>query len=109
MLVGDPQPLLLLGLGLLAGTVALAGVGRRLRRAIKPADLRERRFQLTRDHRLHLVEVDGERMIVGTGPAAAPSLICRLPRLATDHAPEGHRGATAGEGMVNSRRGAHVA
>lgn len=35
-------------------------------------------WTLTPQHRLHVVEVEGRRILVGTGPGAAPSLIAEL-------------------------------
>lgn len=29
-------------------------------------------------HRLHVLEIDGRRLLVGTGPSGAPSLLCEL-------------------------------
>lgn len=29
-------------------------------------------------HRLHVLEVDGRRLLIGTGPSGAPSLLCEL-------------------------------
>jgi len=55
--------------------VLLSLVGRRLGnrssaiRAVIP---------VTSQHRLHVVEVDGRRLLVGTGPQGAPSLVCEL-------------------------------
>jgi hypothetical protein len=34
---------------------------------------------LTPQHQLHVVELAGRRLIVGTGPAGAPRLVCELP------------------------------
>ena len=33
---------------------------------------------VTSQHRLHVVDVDGRRLLVGTGPQGAPSLVCEL-------------------------------
>ena len=33
---------------------------------------------LTAQHRLHVVEFEGQRWMVGTGPAGAPRLLCNL-------------------------------
>jgi hypothetical protein len=37
-----------------------------------------RTIPLTPGHRLHVVEVDGRRLLVGTGPAGAPQLLTEL-------------------------------
>lgn len=37
-----------------------------------------RQITLSAEHTLHVVEVEGRRFLVGTGPAAAPSLLSEL-------------------------------
>lgn len=55
--------------------VALLGL-LRLTREARPA--RERPIVLTSTHRLHVVEIDGRRLLVGTGPAGPPQLVTEL-------------------------------
>ena len=42
---------------------------------------------LTGQHAVHVVELDGERLLIGTGPSGAPRLLTRLPAR-TDPPPE---------------------
>lgn len=46
-------------------------------------------FALTSEHAIHVVELAGRRLAIGTGPGAAPSLLCELsPAMPPDAAPE---------------------
>ncbi|MBL9105855.1 MAG: hypothetical protein JNL82_33345 [Myxococcales bacterium] len=55
--------------------VALLGL-LRLRRDAGPA--RGRPITLTATHRLHVVEIDGRRLLIGTGPGGPPQLVAEL-------------------------------
>lgn len=64
------------GLVLLALLVGLALLNRRVRAQSKRAD--NGVMRLTQQHALHVVEVEGRRLLVGTGPGGAPSLVAEL-------------------------------
>lgn len=53
------------------------GAGLNLRRS---GSLRRESVALTGQHALHMVELAGERWLVGTGPGGGPRLIARLGR-----------------------------
>lgn len=71
------NPLIGTALVLLATLLGLGWLTRRLR---GPAGAR-RSVVLTAQHALHVVELDGERLLIGTGPSGAPRLLARLPEL----------------------------
>jgi hypothetical protein len=60
---------------LAAGLLVLLGLLRLTRRARSRS---ERPIALTSQHRLHVVEVEGRRLLVGTGPGGPPRLIVEL-------------------------------
>lgn len=64
-------------LGLLLGAVALLGLWARTRR-LDASGVRRRTVGLGGQHALHVVELDGRRLLVGTGPGAAPRLLTEL-------------------------------
>lgn len=69
------DPLLSTALVLFATLLGLGWVTRRLRGPTSP----RRSVVLTAHHALHVVELDGERLLIGTGPSGAPRLLARLP------------------------------
>jgi len=74
-LLAASSPIAWIQLGaLIAGAAGLAVVVRR-RRAAGP---RPQSIPLTGQHAVHVVDAGGERLVIGTGPGAAPSLLCRL-------------------------------
>jgi hypothetical protein len=66
--------------------VALLGL-LRLSRRVAPGNPR---ILLTSTHSLHIVEVDGRRLLVGTGPGGPPRLVTELAEVPdwVDQAPE---------------------
>ncbi len=62
-----------IGLLLLLGAGAVVWFGHRRCRG-GPA----RTIPLTPQHAVHVVDLDGRRILLGTGPAGAPSLLCTL-------------------------------
>jgi hypothetical protein len=70
-LATGPSGLLPLGVVLLAVAGALQW-RRRTRGEAGPA---VKTVRLTAQHALHVVEIDGRRLVVGTAPGAAPSLV----------------------------------
>jgi hypothetical protein len=78
------------GLGLALGLLVLA----RMRRAAAgPPKL----ISLGSGHHLHVVEVEGRRLLIGTGPSGPPQLLTELAELPpwahTELGEEGARGA----------------
>ncbi|MEZ4450765.1 MAG: flagellar biosynthetic protein FliO [Nannocystaceae bacterium] len=67
--------LLYTGAVLAAMFVFLALLGRRLGGR---ASANRTVIGLGGQHRLHVLEVDGRRLLVGTGPSGPPSLLCEL-------------------------------
>lgn len=61
-----------LGLGLLAVTTLLH------RTRSRRATTRAQQIALGADHALHIVDVNGRRLVVGTGPGSAPRLLTEL-------------------------------
>jgi len=75
--LGEVELLLLYTGGVFAVMfVFLALLGRRL--GSRRASATRAVFAVTGQHRLHVVEVDGRRLLVGTGPSGPPSLVCEL-------------------------------
>jgi len=76
-LVAMSGPLVLVQLGLLLGVLVgtLVWLGRRAR-AGEPGIVQP--IRLGAHHALHIVTVEDRRLLVGTGPGAAPQLICDL-------------------------------
>jgi flagellar biogenesis protein FliO len=68
--------LLKVGLLLSALLVGLAIVNRRLRH--KETAAGTGRVRLTPQHAVHIVEIEGRRLVIGTGPTGAPRLITDL-------------------------------
>ena len=69
-------------LGALVAVAAGAWVALRRRR---PAGPRAQTVALTAQHALHVVEIGGSRLLVGTGPAAAPRLLRELSDCGAQH------------------------
>jgi len=69
------EPLLAVGLVLGGILVATSWASKRLRGG---AGARTS-VALTGQHAVHVIELDGERMLIGTGPSGAPRLLARLP------------------------------
>ena len=76
-LVAMSGPLVLVQLGLLLGVLVgtLVWLGRRAR-AAEPGIVQP--IRLGAHHSLHIVTVEDRRLLVGTGPGAAPQLISDL-------------------------------
>jgi len=70
-------PFVLIQLGLLLGVLvgAITWLGRRSR-ANEPGIVQP--IRLGAHHALHIVTVEDRRLLVGTGPGAAPQLLCDL-------------------------------
>jgi hypothetical protein len=64
-----------LGLALISGLLWLAG-GRF--RGLRASSASTRAIRLTATDSLHVVELEGRRLLVGTGTGAPPRLICEL-------------------------------
>jgi len=62
----------LVGLGLLLALVVLA----RLTRG--PARAAQKVIALGAGHRLHVLEIEGRRLLIGTGPSGPPNLLTEL-------------------------------
>jgi hypothetical protein len=60
-------------------------------------------IRLGAHHALHIVTVEGRRLLVGTGPGAAPQLICDL----AEH-PRGGRHSESSGKPVNGQNGENV-
>lgn len=77
MLVGlaDVQPLLSVASILGALLLGLTWLSKRTRSL---AGARTS-VSLTGQHAVHVIELDGERLLIGTGPSGAPRLLTRLP------------------------------
>ncbi len=79
--------------GLVLGAVALLALwGQGRQRAMGGAS--RRTVPLGGGQALHVVELEGRRLVIGTGPGAAPRLLTELdPAVAPERAREGeHRG-----------------
>jgi hypothetical protein len=81
-LATGPSGLLMLGLLSLAAVGAWRLMERKAGRLGAPV----RTIRLTHQHALHVVELDGRRLVIGTGPAAAPRLVDAgpTPEIATE-------------------------
>jgi hypothetical protein len=77
MLVGlaDVQPLISVAAILAALLLGLSWLSKRARSL---AGARTS-VSLTGQHAVHVIELDGERLLIGTGPSGAPRLLSRLP------------------------------
>ncbi|MCA9652483.1 MAG: hypothetical protein H6712_23325 [Myxococcales bacterium] len=84
-------------LGLLAGAVALLALWARTRR-LESSGVRRQTVSLGGQHALHVIELEGRRLVVGTGPGAAPRLLTELEarRDGGEPMPEG---ALGGQGL----------
>lgn len=88
----DAEVLLLYtGVVLAVMFVFLALLGRRMGGRSRAAN--QKVVGLTNQHRLHVVDLDGRRLLVGTGPSGAPNLLSEL-----DDEPAWARDATPPEG-----------
>ena len=65
----------LVGLGLLLALLVLVRLAR------GPARGAQKTIVLGAGHRLHLVELEGRRLLVGTGPSGPPQLLTELAEL----------------------------
>ena len=77
LLVASAQGALVQAGAALALGAVLVGVGVVRRRASGSAT--GRRLPLGPQHAVHVVEVEGRRYLMGTGPGAAPQILDRLP------------------------------
>ncbi len=97
-------PLVLVQLGLVLGVLVggLTWLGRRAR-AHEPGIVQP--IRLGAHHALHIVTVEDRRLLVGTGPGAAPQLICDL-----GERPRGDRSTDASRPMNghHGTNGQHV-
>lgn len=91
-LLAASSPIAWIQLGaLVAGAAGIAVVVQR-RRAGGP---RPQSIALTGQHAVHVVEAAGQRLVIGTGPGSAPSLLCRLDPPEPTPAAEPRRSAVA--------------
>jgi flagellar biogenesis protein FliO len=67
--------IVVVGLGLTLGLLLIARMSRP--RGVGPQKL----IHLGSGHRLHVVEVEGRRLLVGTGPSGPPQLLTELAEL----------------------------
>ncbi|MCA9716899.1 MAG: hypothetical protein H6713_07870 [Myxococcales bacterium] len=75
MSLGANLPVVLLvGLTLGGLAFALSLLSRRLQTSARAGEV----VRLTSQHRLHVVEIAGRRLVVGTGPDGAPRLVYAL-------------------------------
>lgn len=83
------DPLVFVGAVLLLLLAGLSWLTRRIQAgALGGAGSRER-VVLTNQHAVHLIEVGGKRLLVGTGPSGAPRVLAELGEVtATEPAPE---------------------
>ncbi len=77
LVAAGPLALVQLGIVLLVCIGALALVRRKVR---PPAGVPLRSTQLTHHHAVHVIDVGGRLLLVGTGPAGAPRLLTELDR-----------------------------
>lgn len=75
MMAGDPWPLFTVGVVLCVAWLAVVQLTRRVRSSVTAT---RGEFRLTAQHSVHVIELEGERLVIGTGPASAPQLLCRL-------------------------------
>jgi hypothetical protein len=69
------SPLLAVGAVLLGLLILLAQLGRRIRRGPGSGP---RTVRLTQAHAVHVVEIAGRRLLLGTGPSGAPRVLVEL-------------------------------
>lgn len=87
--------------GVMLGVVVLLGRWLHGRRRSGPVALSRWTVSLGGQQALHVVELDGRRLLVGTGPTAAPSLLLELePRGGVDR----DRGGPSGSITERARR-----
>ncbi len=86
-----------LGLLLLATFIGVAWLTRRLRGG--GAGSRRQSVVLTGQHALHVVELDGERLLIGTGPSGSPRLLARMPKLESPAEASGPQGIGGPSGL----------
>lgn len=77
------------GLGLSLGLLLIARTTRRA-----AAGRQEKLIPLGSGHRLHVVEVEGKRLLIGTGPSGPPQLLTELAELPAWAHAEIREGAT---------------
>jgi hypothetical protein len=101
MLVGfaDVQPLLSVAAILGALLIGLSWLSKRARSL---AGARTS-VALTGQHAVHVIELDGERLLIGTGPSGAPRLLTRLP-VPTDPRPEPAAAPNWLDGVIGALR-----
>lgn len=74
--LGTGWALVKVGLVLAALLAALVLANRKVR--ARDGSLGRTRVQLSGQHSLHVVEIEGRRILVGIGPSGAPRLLCDL-------------------------------
>lgn len=74
--LGSGWALVKVGLLLSAVLGLLMLANRRVRARAEGAGAKS--VRLTAQHSLHVVEVEGKRLLVGVGPSGAPALLCEL-------------------------------
>lgn len=67
-----------------------------LAKRVRAREGARRSVVLTGQHALHVVELEGERLLIGTGPSGAPRLLARLPA-PSEELVDATSGASAGE------------
>jgi hypothetical protein len=72
------DPLVLVGVVLLGLLAALSWLSRRLRGAGAALGHGRESVSLTGQHAVHVIEIAGRRLLVGTGPSGAPRVLAEL-------------------------------
>jgi hypothetical protein len=72
--VAGVEPLMLIGAVLLGLLILLSLLGRRLR----GGNAGRESVALTGQHAVHVVEIAGRRLLLGTGPSGAPRVLAEL-------------------------------
>lgn len=72
------DPLVFVGAVLLLVLAALSWLTRRVQGAALGGGGSRTRVVLTNQHAVHLIEVGGKRLLVGTGPSGAPRVLAEL-------------------------------
>ncbi len=80
---GGASLLIEVGFGLALLSTVLWWIGRRMH-GPRGSQSAPRAIRLTATDSLHVIELEGKRLLVGTGAGASPRLICELEGMAGD-------------------------